>query len=90
MELAEPSVIDACRRCVEQGATKIICHPFFLGRGKHVQEDIPRLVEEARESFSNVEIILTQPTGSHDNVISLINDTIAEELDRLLEGERLD
>jgi sirohydrochlorin ferrochelatase len=82
MELAEPSILQACKRCIEQGAKRIVCHPFFLGRGKHVQEDIPRLVKEAQESYSNIEITLTQPTGSHDNVISLIHDTIGEALDR--------
>jgi hypothetical protein len=44
MELSEPSIATAFRRCVDQGANKIICHPFFLSRGRHVQQDIPGLL----------------------------------------------
>lgn len=34
MELAEPSIEVAFQRCVARGASKIICHPFFLSYGK--------------------------------------------------------
>lgn len=47
MELAEPSILEAFNRCVAQGANYIICHPFFLSPGRHVAEDVPRLVAEA-------------------------------------------
>ena len=41
MELSEPSIATAYRRCAEQGATRVVCFPFFLSPGRHVQEDIP-------------------------------------------------
>jgi hypothetical protein len=44
-------VLPAFGRCVEQGATFIICHPFFLSRGRHVVDDIPTLMEEAASIF---------------------------------------
>ncbi|KAJ1395033.1 hypothetical protein B484DRAFT_314431, partial [Ochromonadaceae sp. CCMP2298] len=47
MELAEPSIATAYQRCVEQGASHIVCHPYFLSRGRHVQEDIPALMLQA-------------------------------------------
>ncbi len=63
MELAEPSIATAFGRCVERGATFIICHPFFLSRGRHVAEDIPTLLEEAASIFPGVEWALSQPLG---------------------------
>ena len=30
MELAEPTIANAYRKCVEQGATRIVIHPYFL------------------------------------------------------------
>ena len=63
MELAEPSIATAFGRCVEQGATFIVCHPFFLSRGRHVVEDIPTLMEEAASIFPGVGWALSQPLG---------------------------
>ena len=46
MELAEPSIATAYRKCVERGAKNIIICPFFLSRGKHWKEDIPSLADD--------------------------------------------
>ena len=54
MEMAEPSIKTAFMKCVQRGATKIICHPYFLSRGRHVMEDIPELVAQAAEEHKYV------------------------------------
>ncbi|GAB5029710.1 sirohydrochlorin ferrochelatase-like [Nannochloropsis oceanica] len=72
MELAEPSIATAFGRCVERGATFIICHPFFLSRGRHVAEDIPTLLEEAASIFPGVEWALSQPLGSQAEIPRLM------------------
>lgn len=74
MELAEPSLDTAFKNCVEKGAKKIICHPFFLTKGRHVQEDIPFLLEKAASKYSNIEYIMTEPTGNlEDQILKLID-----------------
>ena len=72
MELAEPSIATAFGRCVERGATFIICHPFFLSRGRHVQEDIPTLLEEAASIFPGVSWALSQPLGLQADIPKLM------------------
>jgi sirohydrochlorin ferrochelatase len=72
MELADPSIADAFARCVEQGATRVIAHPFMLTRGRHVSEDIPRLVAEAAEAHEGVDFVIAAPLGSHDGVIDAV------------------
>eukprot|EP01039_Chlorochromonas_danica_P010876 gene10876-12088_t len=84
MELAEPSLITAYHQCVLQGAQHIICHPFFLSYGKHVQEDIPRLLEEAQRQYPQTTYTLTTPLGcQQENIVNLIlasiEDTIVKE-----------
>ena len=76
MELGEPSIETAYRKCVEQGATQIICHPFFLSPGRHVLEDIPELVETASQLFPEVPYTITQPLGMHESILSVIDSTI--------------
>ena len=72
MELAEPSIAVAFARCIEQGATRIVAHPFMLTRGRHVSEDIPRLVAQAAEAHQGVEYVIAAPLGSHDGVIEAV------------------
>lgn len=83
MELAEPSIEVAFARCVEQGATRVVAHPFMLTRGRHVSEDIPRLVAEAAEAHHGVEFVIAAPLGSHDGVI----EAVVARCDAALAGE---
>ena len=80
MELSEPSIATAYRRCVEQGATRVVCFPFFLSPGRHVQEDIPSLLEEAAAQNSGIPYTITAPLGMHKNVLALIDDTVKKEI----------
>jgi sirohydrochlorin ferrochelatase len=83
MELAEPSIADAFARCVEQGATRVVAHPFMLTKGRHVSEDIPRLVAEAAELHEGIEFVIAAPLGSHDGVI----EAVVARCDAALSGE---
>ena len=78
MELAEPSISVAFRKCVEQGARQIICHPFFLSRGRHVQEDIPGLLQAAADEFPELKIsyTITEPLGAYDQILDLMHHAI--------------
>jgi len=78
MELAEPSIATAFGRCVERGATFIICHPFFLSRGRHVQEDIPTLLEEAASIFPGVEWALSKPLGLQSEIPRLMQRAVED------------
>ena len=79
MELAEPTISDAFRRCVEQGARHIICHPYFLSPGRHVQEDIPALLKEAATQFPGVTYTITSPHGSQEGILGLIDAAVKSE-----------
>jgi sirohydrochlorin ferrochelatase len=64
MELAEPSISQAIRKCVERGASHIVVAPYFLSRGRHVQSDIPRLAEEAQAEHPGVQVQVAEPIGA--------------------------
>ena len=44
MEFNEPTIPQAVRKAIEQGAKKIIVVPVFLAHGIHTTRDIPRLL----------------------------------------------
>jgi sirohydrochlorin ferrochelatase len=74
MELAAPSIAEGFARCVEQGATRVIVHPFMLAPGRHVSEDLPRLVAEAAEAHEGIAFVMAEPLGSHPGVIDAVVD----------------
>ena len=83
MELSEPSISTAFRKCVEQGANKIICHPFFLSKGRHVQEDIPEMMRAAAAEHKDtqLEYSITEPLGVQEKILELIHQSITTVLD---------
>lgn len=76
MELSEPSILTAYKNCVAQGAVEIICHPYFLSKGRHVQEDIPTLLSEAARLHPGTKYTITDPLGMQDGIIDLISASI--------------
>lgn len=79
MEMSEPSIASAFEQCVKQGANRIICHPYFLSKGRHVKEDIPTLLENAALQYKdkNISYILTDPLGMQDQILQLIDASIS-------------
>ena len=80
MELAEPSISDAFARCVEQGAKRIVVHPYFLGPGRHWKEDIPALAAEASQQHDGIPFDVTAPLGPHALLLEVITARVAETL----------
>jgi sirohydrochlorin ferrochelatase len=80
MELAEPSIATAFARCVERGAKLVVVFPYFLGPGRHWNEDIPRLAAEAALPFAErgVRHLVTEPLGLHPLILDVINKRIAK------------
>ena len=74
MEIAAPSIAKGFTRCVEQGATTVVIHPFMLAPGRHVSEDLPRLVAEAARPHVGVAFAIAAPLGSHAGVIDAVID----------------
>jgi sirohydrochlorin ferrochelatase len=87
MELSEPSIATAFRKCVDQGATNIICHPFFLSKGRHVQEDIPDMMRAAAAEHGDIphlEYSITEPLGVQEKILELIHESITNVVDESL------
>ena len=84
MEIATPSVQDGIVSLIEAGVDEIVCHPYFLSPGRHVKEDIPRIVTEAIEAL-NVEIPVrtTDPVGSVTDIMLKAVHSLVEETSEL-------
>ena len=72
LELIEPDLRTATDRLVAEGASAIRVVPLFLGMGKHVREDLPRLLDELRALHPTVDFSLTRAVGEEPEVIELL------------------
>ena len=72
MELAQPDIASGIRWCVTQGATQIKVVPYMLAPGRHVTQDIPRIVQSCMTEYPEISYIVTEPLGVHKDIASVI------------------
>jgi sirohydrochlorin ferrochelatase len=72
MEMAEPSIGTAYGRLVDRGAERVVVCPFFLGPGKHMTGDIPRLAREAAGRHPGTSVVVAGPLGVDELILDLI------------------
>jgi len=84
MEIAEPSISQAFDRCVAKGADYVVIVPYFLSRGRHVQQDIPQLALEAAEKHqtAGVKYVVAEPIGVDNLMVRLIDLRVKAALSR--------
>lgn len=73
LEMADPSIPRGIDGLVGEGARTVVVIPYFLSAGRHVLDDIPRLVDEARQRHPRVTIELTRHFGAEDGVPRLLS-----------------
>ncbi len=77
LQFAEPGIPDTIKECVQQGAKKIILHPFFLTAGMHVTKDIPEMIRDAQKLYTGVEFVYTEPLGIHEKLAHIVLERIS-------------
>jgi sirohydrochlorin ferrochelatase len=65
LELAEPTIDAAGRRCMLQNVERVILLPYFLSAGVHVRRDLQDQRDRLAREFSTVDFILAEPIGRH-------------------------
>jgi len=73
-----PHIQQGIDACVSQGAERILLVPYFLYMGAHVQEDLPKEMEEARLRHPGVEMAMGRHLGVHKRLAKLVIDRIEE------------
>ena len=80
LEQQRPSIPEAIDTCVHKGATEIFVLLNFLNSGKHVDEDVPRIVNAAHQRYPGLKFTLSQPIGQHPKIGELFLQIIYEGL----------
>lgn len=72
LELSAPDLASVASELMTTGATEWVVVPLFLGLGKHVREDLPRLIEQLRQNHPNISVICRASVGEEPQVIDLL------------------
>jgi len=76
LEIETPSIPDGIETCIQKGATDILILLNFLNSGRHVDEDIPKIIEKAKRQYPNISFHISKPVGQHENIIKLFLDML--------------
>lgn len=76
LELAEPSIPEGARRCVERGAGHVKMLPYFLSAGTHVVSDLEEFRQQLTDRFPAVTFELSPHLGLHPLMIEIVLDRL--------------
>lgn len=82
LEIEIPSIHQAIDSCVQKGAKEIIILLNFLNAGRHVDKDIPQILDDARKKFPHVTFHMTEPIGQHEQIPVLFAQMLSSYLDQ--------
>lgn len=80
MELSGPDIFEGIENLVQKGVSQVVVVPMFLFQGQHIQHDIPRLVQEAEEKFSQIDIKMARHIDADDRLVQILVDRAREAL----------
>ena len=81
LDCISPTLNEAAKALIEGGAGRIDVYPFFLNRGKHIDRDIPELVDALNRSNPACEIKLLDYLGKSVALPELVEQHIREQED---------
>ena len=92
LEICRPNIPEGIARCVEGGAQEIFVLPLMLFPGRHVKEDIPREIQEAKTRHPAIDFHYSGPLalksrqkglGSEPKMFDLLLEKITQAGDAL-------
>lgn len=72
LELVEPDLPRAAGALIASGCVEVKVVPLFLGMGKHVREDLPKLLDDLRTQHTDIRFTLAPAVGEDPKVIDLL------------------
>lgn len=79
LDCNEPTIPAALDSLAAEGAARIVALPYFLHKGRHVQDDLPSLLAEARLRYPSLEIVEAAELGYDLRLAELIAERAREE-----------
>jgi sirohydrochlorin ferrochelatase len=78
LQMADPLLETTLDHLAQNGASHIVVFPFFIGSGSHIIEDIPQLIEKARQAYPAIDFTLTRHLGGIQAIETIIVDEVID------------
>ena len=78
LELQSPDIAQGIELCLARAADEVVVVPYFVQTGRHVVQDIPKIVSEAQARHPAKMITLASYLGFDERIVSLIKDRVEE------------
>lgn len=72
LELAKPSIPEAIQGVIREGCKEIFILPMMFFPGRHVKQDIPRFIQEAKAEHPEVDFHYAGPLAGHPMLLKLL------------------
>lgn len=86
LQHSSPGLMDAIEACARRNAGRIVIVPFFIQPGAHVARDIPEMIGKARKEHPDIDIVVTDFTGSHPLMAEIVMDLVGR-IDKDVRGK---
>lgn len=81
LEITLPLFGEVIEQCVMQGAQQLVVLPYFLAPGKHIQSDIPNIIDEKCKKYPELNIQILPYIGKAQTMTNLIYNMILDAAD---------
>ena len=72
LELADPTLAGAVEELAAKGVRRILVTPYFLTMGRHLTEDLPRLMASIRAAHPELHLEASLPLDGHPALAGIL------------------
>lgn len=76
LELNKPTIPEAIEECILAGDTEIFIAPLMLFPGRHVKDDIPKFIQEAKAKHPEIDFHYAGPLADDPKMLDLLESKI--------------
>ena len=76
LELGHPGLEEAADLLVASGVERVIITPYFLTPGRHVERDLPALMDRIANKHKGIELLVTESLDGHPGLVQILADRI--------------
>ncbi len=77
LEIWAPDLSQTIAGAYVEGVRQFRISPLFWSSGRHLQEDLPRLLSELEQRFPGLRISVDEPLGEREPVLAAVLDVLA-------------
>ncbi|MHB1531209.1 sirohydrochlorin chelatase [Acidithiobacillus sp.] len=77
LEIWAPDLPQTIARTYAEGVRQFRISPLFWSSGRHLQEDLPLLMNELEQRFPEIRISVDEPLGEREPVLAAVLDVLA-------------